>query len=70
MLNWNDIYPMQRRNSPRYTAGEGLDRGTLWPGLELPWKNNSSVRSVSNTSRRVQALDFALVELAMYLDTS
>lgn len=62
--------PMQRRNSPRYTAGEGLDRGTLWPGLELPWKNNSSVRSVSNTPLgEVQALDFALVELAMYLDT-
>lgn len=62
--------PMQRRNSPRFTAGEALDRGTLWPGLELPWKNNFSVRSVSNTPLgEVQALDFALVELGMYLDT-
>jgi|GEM_PF-64107 len=62
--------PWQRKGSPRYTAGEALDRGTLWPGLELPWKNNFNVRSVANTPLgEVQALDFALVELALYLDT-
>lgn len=62
--------PWQRKGSPRFSAGEALDRGTLWPGIELPWKNNFTVRSVSGgLSGEVQALAFALVELKLYLDT-
>lgn len=62
--------PWQRSNSPKFSAGEALDRGTLWPGLELPWKNNYAVRNVANGPLgELQALEFALVELALYLDT-
>jgi spore coat protein JB len=62
--------PMQRKGSPKFTAGEGLDRGTLFPGLELPFMNNYSVKNVANSPLgELQALDFALVELALYLNT-
>jgi len=62
--------PWQRSNTPKFTAGEALDRGTLWPGLELPWKNNFAVRNVANGPLgELQALEFALVELALFLDT-
>ena len=36
--------PVQQENSQRYKSEEALARGTLFPGLDLPWKN------IANTS--------------------
>jgi spore coat protein JB len=62
--------PWQRRGSRKFTAGEALDRGTLYPGLELPLFNNYNVRNVAmGPMGELQALDFAITELVLYLDT-
>lgn len=62
--------PWQRKDSRKYTAGEALDHGTLYPGLDLPLHNNYAVRNVANgPAGELQALDFAILELGLYLDT-
>ncbi len=33
----NAFVPFQNENSPRYEARKGLIRGTLYPGLDLPF---------------------------------
>lgn len=66
----NTFVPFQQVNSPRYEARKGLVRGTLYPGLELPFMGmvNQKERHVTPTSE-LQALGFAVQELALYLDT-
>lgn len=62
--------PMQRCGSEKYEPMAALSRGTLFPGLELPWFNNYNVRHVAKTPLgEMQALDFCIVELSLYLDT-
>ena len=66
----NPYVPFQLENSPKYDARKGLVRGTLYPGLELPFmgminKNELPVTPMSE----LQALAFAIQELALYLDT-
>ena len=54
----------------RFGPKEGLDRGTLYPGLELPFKNNFDVRKLeSDQSNELMSYNFAINELALYLDT-
>ena len=66
----NPYVPFQLENPPRYEARKGLVRGTLYPGLDLPFMG-----MVNNTEKRVtpmtelQSLGFAIQELALYLDT-
>lgn len=66
----NPYVPFQFENPERYTAGKGLIRGTLFPGLDLPY-----LGMVNNTEKgdeglaELQALGFAINELALYLDT-
>jgi len=63
--------PFQQENPPMYKVNEALTKGTLFPGLDLPWFN------VSNTSNpyegtplgELMALSFAIKELNLYLDT-
>ena len=66
----NTFIPFQEVNSPRYEARKGLVRGTLYPGLELPFMGmvNQKEKQVTPTSE-LQALGFAVQELALYLDT-
>ncbi len=66
----NPYVPFQFENPERYTASKGLIRGTLFPGLDLPY-----LGMVNNTEKgdeglaELQALGFAINELALYLDT-
>ena len=66
----NPYVPFQVKFSPNYTAQKALVRGTLFPGLDLPFmgmvnKNELPVTPLSE----LQAMGFVIQELALYLDT-
>ena len=61
--------PMQRAAQPAYEANEALARGTLFPGLDLPFMNGVNGIQPNNVLSDYQALCFAAHELALYLDT-
>lgn len=63
--------PMQQEDSPKYGSGEALTRGTLFPGLDLPFMNkaNSTNPYVGTPLGEIMALDFMIKELQLYLDT-
>ena len=62
--------PFQLDNPPKYESATGLVRGTLFPGLELPFMGmvNKEELPVTPTTE-LQAMAFAIQELALYLDT-
>lgn len=66
----NPFVPFQRENPPKYEARKALVRGTLFPGLDLPFMGmvNKNEKPVTPLSE-LQVLGFALQELALYLDT-
>ena len=66
----NPYVPFQLDNPPKYEARKGLVRGTLYPGLDLPFMGmvNESEKPVT-PGTELQALGFAVHELALYLDT-
>ncbi len=62
--------PFQQTGSRKYNQNDALNNGTLFPGLNLPFKakvNASDV--VEGPLAELQALEFVLVELGLYLDT-
>ena len=61
--------PMQTSVSPAYETCEALSRGTLFPGLDLPFMNivNKDLKSTPLTE--MMAIDFVADELELYLDT-
>lgn len=61
--------PMQRSVVPSYEPNEALSRGTLFPGLDLPFMNivNRSLEQTPLTE--LMAIDFVADELELYLDT-
>ncbi len=62
--------PMQPGASPRYEADQALIRGTLFPGLDLPFMNIVNTKSMTNTALgELMALHFVCDELKLYLDT-
>lgn len=63
--------PMQRQNPQRYDNREALRRGTLFPGLDLPFHRELKTRfPAANTQlSELMALDFAIDELGLYLTT-
>jgi spore coat protein JB len=63
--------PFQQKNPPKYERGEALTRGTLFPGLDLPWKNvvNTSNPYAGTPMGELMALGFVIKELNLYLDT-
>jgi spore coat protein JB len=66
----NPYVPFQMENPPKYETNKALIRGTLFPGLDLPFmgmvnKNDLPVTPLTE----LQALGFVLQELALYLDT-
>jgi spore coat protein JB len=62
--------PMQQSAEPAYEPRMALNRGTLFPGLELPFMNIVNKDSLDNTPLvEVMALDFVANELMLYLDT-
>ena len=64
--------PRQQSGEPRYKNGAALARGTLFPGLDLPWKNiaNENAGPLADTPLgELMALNFVVHELGLYLDT-
>ncbi len=61
--------PLQRSVFPTYDSGEALARGTLFPGLDLPFMNivNKGLKVTPMTE--LMAIDFVVDELELYLDT-
>jgi len=66
----NAYVPFQIENPPKYEARKGLIRGTLFPGLDLPFMGmvNQKEKNITPMTE-LQALNFAIQELALYLDT-
>lgn len=66
----NPYVPFQMEGAPKYDARKALVRGTLYPGLDLPFMGmvNQKERAVTPKTE-LQAMGFALQELALYLDT-
>lgn len=66
----NPYVPFQAENPPMYESRKGLVRGTLFPGLDLPFMGmvNKSEQPVTPLTE-LQTMAFAIQELALYLDT-
>lgn len=62
---------MQREDAPRYEDKEALLQGTLFPGLDLPFRKELRSRfpKVNEALLELMALDFAIDELGLYLTT-
>ena len=65
----NPYVPFQRENAERYEAPRGLIRGTLFPGLDLPFMGLVNRTEKNTPLGELMALGFAMQELGMYLDT-
>ena len=66
----NPYVPFQKDNLPQYEARKGMVRGTLFPGLDLPFMGMVNEGEKPDTLlSQLQALGFAIQELALYLDT-
>lgn len=66
----NPYVPFQAEDPPMYETRKALVRGTMYPGLDLPLLGmvNKQERNITPKSE-LQALSFAIQELALYLDT-
>ena len=66
----NPFVPFQVDDPPKYESRKALIRGTLFPGLDLPFMGmvNKKEKAVTPLSE-LQVMAFALQELALYLDT-
>ncbi len=66
----NPYVPFQMENPPKYDARKGLVRGTLYPGLDLPFHGMVNTKEKAATPKNnMLAVGFAVNELALYLDT-
>ena len=61
--------PMQENASDSYEAAEALSRGTLFPGLDLPFMNIVNEKAPDTPMAELMAIDFVTDELELYLDT-
>ncbi len=62
--------PIQQSIKPMYNNAEALSRGTLFPGLDLPFMNMVNTGDLTGTPLgEVMAIDFVAHELSLYLDT-
>ncbi len=66
----NPYVPFQMENPPKYEPRKALVRGTLFPGLDLPFMGmvNKNEKPVTPLTE-LQTMAFAIQELALYLDT-
>ena len=66
----NPYVPFQMENPPKYETRKALVRGTMFPGLDLPFMGmvNKTEKPVTPMTE-LQAMAFAIQELALYLDT-
>ena len=62
--------PFQQTGSKQYSRQEALANGTLFPGLNLPFRvKKENVQALGSQLAELQALEFVLLELGLYLDT-
>lgn len=62
--------PVQQSSEPAYESKMALARGTLFPGLDLPFMNVvNKPDGLSTPLCELMALDFVVQELKLYLDT-
>ena len=62
--------PFQQDKPQKYAQSEALSNGTLFPGLNLPFRLKMESSSLPTTPlAELQALEFVVLELAIYLDT-
>ena len=63
--------PMQCASEPAYDKRMALARGTLFPGLNLPFHAQMKTKfpAVNTALSELMALDFAIDELGLYLTT-
>lgn len=63
--------PYQKTDGKKYSAKEALNFGTLFPALDMPFKNirNSGLSMECQIKEAVSALSFVSNELNLYLDT-
>lgn len=62
--------PFQQENPPKYEPQKALVRGTLFPGLDLPFMGmvNKTEKPITPLGE-LQTMAFVLQELVLYLDT-
>ena len=66
----NPYVPFQLEDPPKYHPRMGLIRGTLFPGLDLPFMNMVNTKEKAITPKsELQAIGFGIQELVLYLDT-
>ena len=66
----NSYVPFQCEKPPRYDARKAMIRGTMHPGLDLPFMGMVNSKELPVTPlTELQVLGFALHDLALYLDT-
>ena len=66
----NPYVPFQIEDPPKYEPGTAIIRGTLFPGLDLPFMNMVNDKALPMTPlAELQTIGFVLNELALYLDT-
>ncbi len=64
------MIPTQQSYLPAYDPEEALAKGTLFPGLDLPFMSYVAKGTAQRTPQtELMALDFVTHELALYLDT-
>ena len=61
--------PLQDSAEPTYETGEALSRGTLFPGVDLPFMNLVNGDLPLTPQTEMMAIDFVVDELELYLDT-
>ncbi len=66
----NPYVPFQIEDPPKYEPKTAIIRGTLFPGLDLPFMNMVNQKELPMTPMaELQTMGFVLQELALYLDT-
>ena len=66
----NPYVPFQIDDPPKYDPNTAIVRGTLFPGLDLPFMNMINQNALPVTPlTELQTMAFVLHEMALYLDT-
>ena len=61
--------PMQESTEPHYPPQTAIARGTLFPGLDLPFRGMVNRPLPATPLGELMAIDFVADELSLYLDT-
>lgn len=66
----NPYVPYQMDDPAKYEPRKGFIRGTMYPGLDLPFMGKANnAEKPATPMADLQTLAFAIQELALYLDT-